>query len=98
MLLWRIFSNGVVVKYLMKVGIAWQLVSIFWVSFSCVQDRRREGSGKAGKGCHFFRQSGLLAFLQVFISVVEKFEEVGGFGHGETCCCMVVFIRMVLAC
>ena len=53
---------------------------------------------KQERGVTFFRQSGLLAFLQVFISVVEEFEEVGGFGRGETCFCMVVFVRMVLAC
>ena len=53
---------------------------------------------KQERGVTFSAKVGLLAFLQVFISFVEEFEEVGGFGHGETCCCMVVFVRMVLAC
>ncbi len=62
----------------------------------------------AGKG-HDFRVGGmrgapvfptiddLLALLQVFVGIVEEFEEIRGFGRSESGCSGVVLVWVILA-
>ena len=35
--------------------------------------------------------------LQIFIGIVEEFEEVGGFGSGESSCGGIVLVGVILA-
>ena len=53
-----------------------------------------EGDGGVGGG----RPPFLLTFLQVFVGVVEEFEEVRGFSCGESGHSGVVLVRVILAC
>ena len=39
----------------------------------------------------------LLALLQVFIGIVEEFEEVRGFGGGKPGCSRIVLVGVILA-
>ena len=55
---------------------------------------REMGGGRGGRP-PFFE---LLTFLQVFVGVVEEFEEVRGFGCGESGHSGVVLVWVVLAC
>ena len=40
----------------------------------------------------------LLALLQVFVGIVEEFEEIRGFSRSESSCSGVVLVWVILAC
>ncbi len=69
---------------------------LVWFAFSCGQDRMGHDFCRGGEGVGplFW----LLAFLQVFVGVVEEFEEVRGFGCSESGHSGVVLVWVVFAC
>ncbi len=72
------------------------LISYMW--FSCGRDRDGHDLLMLERSSFFLpRFFLLLALLQVFIGIVEEFEEVRGFGGGECGCSGIVLVGVILA-
>ena len=68
---------------------------LVWFAFSCRQDRMGHDFCRGGGVGPLFW---LLVFLRVFVGVVEKFEEVRGFGCSESGHSGVILVWVVFAC
>ena len=55
------------------------------------------GVGGVGGAPVFPAIDGLLALLQVFIGIVEEFEEIRGFSRSESSCSGVVLVWVIIA-